>query len=432
MFALVVVIYDWRIGLLLMIGIVAFFAINAAMQHASHAVSPRKTASDTRLVSAVLEYVQGIGVVRSYNLQNEANATVDQAIKENKDINIKLEKTFIPYSFLQSLVLKCFGVAMIFLSIALYVGDSMSLMSCLLLVISSFMVYGQLDAAGTYSSLLRVLDISVDKINGILQSPVMDTDGKTITPPSHTIQGEHVRFSYENKTVIDDISFTIDQGTTTAIIGPSGSGKTTLSSLMARFWDVDEGSITLGGTDVRDYTFDSLLANFSMVFQNVYLFNDTIANNIRFGKLDATMAEVENAARKACCHEFISRLPRGYDTVIGEAGATISGGEKQRISIARALLKDAPIIILDEATANVDPENEALLQEAIAELTHGKTIVMIAHRLKTVRNADQILVVDGGRIVQRGTHEELMRSGGLYADFVAMREKAIGWKLGGR
>jgi ATP-binding cassette subfamily B protein len=321
---------------------------------------------------------------------------------------------------------------MIFLSIALYVGDSMSLMSCLLLVISSFMVYGQLDAAGTYSSLLRVLDISVDKINGILQSPVMDTDGKTITPPSHTIQGEHVRFSYENKTVIDDISFTIDQGTTTAIIGPSGSGKTTLSSLMARFWDVDEGSITLGGTDVRDYTLDSLLANFSMVFQNVYLFNDTIANNIRFGKLDATMAEVENAARKACCHEFISRLPRGYDTVIGEAGATISGGEKQRISIARALLKDAPIIILDEATANVDPENEALLQEAIAELTHGKTIVMIAHRLKTVRNADQILVVDGGRIVQRGTHEEFMRSGGLYADFVAMREKAIGWKLGGR
>jgi ATP-binding cassette subfamily B protein len=200
---------------------------------------------------------------------------------------------------------------------------------------------------------------------------------------------------------------------------------------MARFWDVDGGSITLGGRDVRDYSLDSLLQNFSMVFQNAYLFNDTIANNIRFGKPEASLEEIRAAAGKACCDDFIMALPDGYDTVVGESGATISGGEKQRIAIARAILKDAPVIILDEATANVDPENENRLQAAMVELTRHKTVVMIAHRLKTVRHADQILVLDGGKIIQRGKHDELMAQGGLYADFIRMREKSIGWKLDG-
>lgn len=429
-FTLAILFYDWRIGLLLMAGIAAFFGINALMQKKSHKVSPLKTESDTRLVSSVLEYVQGIGVVRSYNLDKEANKTVDNAIRENEEINIGLEKTFIPYMCLQSIVLKLFGIAMIFLSITLYINGAMELINCLLLVISSFMVYAQLESAGNYSALLRVLDLSMDKINKVFETPVMDIDGKSIKPESCTIKGENVTFRYENKRVIDDISFEIPEGTTTAIVGPSGGGKTTLTSLMARFWDVNSGKITLGNTDVRDYTLDSLLANFSMVFQNVYLFNDTIANNIKFGKPDATMEEVEEAAKKACCHEFISALPKGYNTVIGEGGATISGGEKQRISIARALLKDAPIIILDEATANIDPENESLLQDAIAQLTRGKTIIMIAHRLKTVQRADQILVLEQGKIIQRGTHQELMKAGGIYADFVSMREKSIGWKLG--
>jgi len=294
------------------------------------------------------------------------------------------------------------------------------------------MVYAQLESAGNYSALLRVLDLSMDKINKVFETPVMDINGKAISPEGCDIKGESVTFQYENRKVIDDVSFEIPEGSTTAIVGPSGGGKTTLCSLMTRFWDVDRGRITLGGADVREYTLDSLLSNFSMVFQHVYLFNDTIANNIRFGKPDASMEEVEAAAKKACCHDFISALPDGYDTVIGEGGATISGGEKQRISIARALLKDAPVIILDEATANVDPENEALLQEAIAELTHGKTIIMIAHRLKTVQSADQILVLDQGKIVQRGTHQELMKAGGLYADFISMRKRSIGWKLGDR
>lgn len=432
MFTLAILLYDWRIGLLLILGIAVFFGINSLMQKKSHKVSPLKTASDTKLVSAILEYVQGIGVVRSYNLDQEANKTVDHAIKENEEINVRLEKTFVPYSSMQSLVLKLFGIAMIFLSVVLYLSGSMELVSCLLLVISSFMVYAQLDSAGNYSSLLRVLDLSMDKINKVFETPVMDIDGKAIVPKTCVIEGKNVTFCYENKKVIDDVSFQIPEGTTTAIVGPSGGGKTTLCNLMARFWDVDSGSITFGGTDVREYTLNSLLANFSMVFQQVYLFNDTIANNIKFGKPNATMEEVEAAARKACCHDFISALPDGYDTMVGEGGATISGGEKQRISIARALLKDAPVIILDEATANVDPENEALLQEAITELTCGKTIIMIAHRLKTVQSADQILVLDEGKIIQRGTHRELMKTGGLYADFISMREKSIGWKLGDR
>ncbi len=431
MFTLAILLYDWRIGVLLLVGIAVFFGINTLMQQVSQTVSPLKTASDARLVASVLEYVQGIGVVRSYNLDQEANKTVDRAIRENEAVNVSLEKTFVPYTSLQSLVLKLFGIAMTFLSVILYLNGSMELISCLLLVVSSFLVYAQLDTAGSYSALLRVLDLSMDKINQVFETPVMDIDGKAIIPTTCAIKGEHITFRYENKTVIDDVSFTIPEGTTTAIVGPSGGGKTTLVNLMARFWDVDGGRITLGGVDVREYTLDSLLANFSMVFQNVYLFNDTIANNIKFGKPAATMAEVEAAARKACCHDFIRALPDGYDTVIGEGGATISGGEKQRISIARALLKDAPIIILDEATANVDPENEALLQAAISELTHGKTIIMIAHRLKTVQSADQILVLDQGKIVQRGTHRELLQAGGLYADFIRMREKSIGWKLEG-
>ena len=225
------------------------------------------------------------------------------------------------------------------------------------------------------------------------------------------------------------MSVTIPERTTCAIVGPSGSGKTTLVSLAARFWDVRKGSIRIGGHDVREYTCDSLLRNFSIVFQNVYLFEDTIENNIKFGRPDATRDEVIEAAKKACCHDFIEALPEGYQTRVGEGGATLSGGERQRISIARAILKDAPIIILDEATASVDPENERELLKAVRELTRDKTILMIAHRLSTVRDADQIIVLDKGRIVQQGTHTELIKQEGLYRRFVEAREQALGWRL---
>ncbi|MBQ6212703.1 MAG: ATP-binding cassette domain-containing protein, partial [Ruminococcus sp.] len=228
---------------------------------------------------------------------------------------------------------------------------------------------------------------------------------------------------------LDGISLSIPEHTTSAIVGPSGGGKTTLTSLLSRFWDVDEGKVTLGGTDVREYSMDALMKNYSFVFQRVYLFADTIANNIRFGQPDAPMEKVIEAAKKACCHDFIMQLPEGYDTVIGEGGASLSGGEKQRISIARAIMKNAPVIVLDEATANVDPENEAELIKAIDELTKEKTIIMIAHRLKTVRNADQIVVIKDGRIAQQGTHNSLMQQKGIYRTFVDSRREAASWRL---
>ena len=422
--------FDWRIGAIILGGILLFIAANSLMQKKSRRITPLRIKSQTRLVGAVLEYVQGIAVVRAFNLVRSAGQSLDKAIEECEKNNVKLEIAFIPFMLLQSLLLKMSSLVALLASILFFLSGSMDLTNCLLMMVSSFIIYSQLESGGSMSALLRSVDLSMDLVDNITSTPVMDEKGKTLSPQSFTIEGRDVSFSYDKKKILDKVSFTIPQGTTTAVVGPSGGGKTTLCKLITRFWDVDSGTITLGGKDVRDYTLDSLLSNFSMVFQSVYLFNDTILNNIRFGKPDAGLEEVRAAAKKARCDDFIMALPQGYDTLVGEGGATLSGGERQRISIARAILKDAPIVILDEATANVDPENESRLQEAIAEMTKNKTIIMIAHRLKTVRRADQILVLDNGRITQRGTHDELMKKGGLYADFVGMRETAVGWKIG--
>ena len=302
-------------------------------------------------------------------------------------------------------------------------------LALVLVLVMSFLVFNQIKAFGMGVSMLRLAAASIDRTVETEQMPRMDEHGRAAAPADHEITFEHVDFSYEHKQILHDISVTLPDKTTTAIVGPSGSGKSTLCNLIARFWDVDSGSVKIGGVDVRDYTLESLMDQISMVFQNVYLFADTIENNIKFGCPEATHEQVVAAARKACCADFIEALPVGYNTVIGEGGASLSGGEKQRISIARAMLKDAPIVILDEATANVDPENEDRLQKAVEALTRDKTIILIAHRLKTVKNADQILVVDHGRIVQQGKHEQLMKQPGLYAEFVGGRRQAEGWKL---
>ena len=406
--------FDWRMGLITLTGLVLFFAVNAAMQRAEQTLSQRKFNADERLVSKVLEYVQGIAEVKNFDLTHDSATQVHGAVEEARRASFAMEIPSVLYMLAQFVVNKLTGVAVCAAAIVFYFSGTMELTNCLLMLICSFILFEQLDSAGSFSALFRSIDIGVDKASAILRVEPMDIDGEELSPEREDITLSHVDFSYDSKPILHDVSLTIPEKTTVAIVGPSGSGKTTLCNLMARFWDVQGGSVRLGGRDVREYSYDSLIRNFSFVFQRVYLFSDTIANNIRFGKPDASMEEVQAAAKKARCYDFIMALPNGFDTVIGEGGATLSGGERQRISIARAIMKDAPIIILDEATANVDPENEKELMEAVAELTHDKTVIMIAHRLKTVRHADQIFVVDHGEIVQQGTHVELVAVDGLY------------------
>lgn len=429
MIVLMILIFDWRIGLIAAAGVVLFFMINTVMQKAGKNASVEKVRCDTELISQIMEYIQGISEVKSYNLLGKQAKRLNDANEACARINTKMELLFVPYHFLQGAVTKITGAVIVICSAAFYINGTMSAVYAIGMTIAAFMLYSSLECAGNYSSLLHVVSVCVDKANAILELDTMDINGKEIKPQKYDIQLDHISFSYDKRKIIDDVSLSIPEKTTTAIVGPSGGGKSTLCNLIARFWDVDSGEITLGGTNVKDYSMNSLMNNFSFVFQNVYLFADTIENNIKFGRPEATHEEVVEAAKKACCHDFISKLPDGYNTVIGEGGATLSGGEKQRISIARAIMKDSPIIILDEATANVDPENEKELTLAVDALTKEKTIIMIAHRLKTVRHADQIVVVDQGRIAQKGTHEELMKQDGIYRRFVDSRELAVSWKI---
>ncbi len=428
-FSLTIFLFDWRIGLIVAAGVVLFLYVVSLMEKRSRADIPKRQAAQATLVEKVLETIQGMSVVKAFDLDDAKGKKVDQAIDESCEKNSVLERAVNPYVAAQQVILNLCSAAILFASISFYLNGTLSLVYCLMMMVSSFMVFEQLKTAGSSMANLRITESSINRANEIDSVPVMDDHGRKIVPETHDIELESVDFSYETRPVLQDVSLRIPDKTTTAIVGPSGSGKTTLCNLIARFWDVNGGRVSIGGHDVKDYTLDSLMANISMVFQNVYLFNDTIENNIKFGKPNATHDEVVAAAKKACCDDFIDALPDGYNTVVGEGGAALSGGEKQRLSIARAMLKDAPIVIFDEATANVDPENEDRLQAAIEALTRDKTIIMIAHRLKTVRHADQIVVLDGGRIVQRGTHDELLAQKGIYSDFVGMREKAIGWKL---
>lgn len=426
---LAVFFFDWRVGLLIVTGLLIYYLVNRALQAASEKTTLKKTASDTAVVEQVLEYIKGISEVKGYQLTGKYNRRLQDTIDRNASANTAMELRLLPLMLAQNAVARLTDVGIVILSVILYTGGHMDLFSCIMMSICSFLITEGLEQAGTQSSLLRMVDTCVNQADSILNLPAMDISGAELTPEHFDISAKDIYFSYEQKPVIDGITLEIPEKTTTAVVGPSGSGKTTLCHLLSRFWDVNEGMVTLGGRNVREYSMDSLMKNFSFVFQNVYLFHDTVADNIRFGQSEAPMEKVIATAKKARCHDFIMNLPQGYNTVIGEAGGTLSGGERQRLSIARAIMKDSPVIILDEATANVDPENEKELMEAISELTLEKTVIMIAHRLKTVRNADKILVLDKGRIVQQGSHEELVRQDGIYRHFITGRKKAVSWKL---
>ncbi|MCR5641369.1 MAG: ABC transporter ATP-binding protein/permease [Lachnospiraceae bacterium] len=421
--------FDVRIAFIALAGILVYMICYSLMQQFTKGVAPFKHKADENVVAMVIEFVQGIVEVKNYNMIEKSDKRLQDAITNKRLGDTKLEFAVVPIVTIQNVVTKVTSALMCLASLKFYFAGTMTLFNCIMMLIASFMVYESLDMMSSFGALMRNINISITKANEILNIESMDIDGADMTPASYDIELKNVEFAYENKKIIDGVSLKIPQKTTAAIVGPSGGGKSTLCNLMARFWDVDGGEVLLGGKNVKDYSFDSLMKNFSFVFQSVYLFEDTIANNIRFGEPEASMDRVIEAAKQARCHDFIMELPDGYETIIGEGGASLSGGEKQRISIARAIMKDSPIIILDEATANVDPENEAELTAAIEALTREKTIIMIAHRLKTVQHADQIFVINDGRIAQQGTHEQLVAVDGIYKNFIDSRKEAVSWKV---
>lgn len=422
--------FDWRIGLIFVAGILLSFPIYSHMQKKGKALSAKRQKIQSEAVAATLEYVQGISVVKSFNMCDKNLSDIEDAYESNAAASYGVERVFTPLNMTYSMVFRISACMIMLCAGILAVGGNLSFANLAVILIASFTIFNPIEVMGQMTTMIRTMDAALDRVERIKQAKKIDENGRDIPLDSFDIGFEHVSFAYENgNPILKDVSFSIPQGSMTAIVGPSGGGKTTITRLIARFWDVQEGSITIGGHDVKEFTCDSLLKNMSMVFQNVYLFHDTIENNIKFGCPDATHEQVVEAAKKACCHDFISALPQGYDTVIGEGGSTLSGGEKQRISIARAMLKDAPIILLDEATASVDPENEVHLQQAISALVKNKTLIVIAHRLSTIRDADQILVVDNGKIVEKGVHAELIQQKGIYQKFWNIRQKARNWKL---
>ena len=379
------------------------------------------------IVENTIEFLRGMQTIKAFKQEGVSVQGIRKAYKNHKDVNIKIELENCPYNCLHQFVLKATSVGIIAVSAYLTYTRKMDLNIMLMMDMFSFVMFSQIEPLSNAIHVIEVVNKTLDKLEKIENADIIDKDGQNIELKRYDIKFSDVCFSYDKKQILNNISFYIPEGSTTAIVGPSGSGKTTICNLIARFYDVNSGVITVGDKNIKDITCDSLLKNISMVFQKVYLFNDTIKNNILFGNPNASDNEVINAAIKAHCHEFISKLPNGYDTIIGDGGATLSGGEKQRISIARAILKDSPIIILDEATASVDPENEHLIQNAISSLTKGKTVIVIAHRLATIQDADQILVIDNGDVVQKGNHLELINQDGIYKNFISIKESAEGW-----
>ncbi|GAA6442913.1 hypothetical protein K170097C1_13040 [Hungatella effluvii] len=377
--------------------------------------------------SQIQEYLEGIKIIKSCGLSGERFQTLNKALLAMKKTAIKVELASGILVQCASLILQASLGITIFIGTVLITGGQIELYPLLVLLMFSTQIYGPILSILSQLTSLFHLGTVTKRMRILLTTPAMGGEEQDIK--DYDIELNQVTFAYGKEDVVKNVSAKINTGSITALVGPSGSGKSTLAKLIARFWDVDKGTVTIGGKDLKQIEPEYLMRSMSFVFQDVTLFNDTVFNNIRIGNMNASDEQVVSAAKAAHCDEFIRRLPEGYDTILGENGSTLSGGERQRISIARALLKNAPIILLDEATASLDPENEVLIQQAIARLVEGKTVIMIAHRLRTVVDADQILVLNEGELVEQGTHKELLEQKGLYSKLFYIQQESLGWSV---
>lgn len=425
----VLLVFSWQIGLVTLLGLVIGIFLLSVVQAKAKQAMPLRFEVQEEMTEKTLEFIQGNMVMRLFGVGEDSLKRVQDAFHQKRKADIYLENAAIwPISFYKY-TFRIASCAVVLIASLLYMQESMSFPICVMLMFAAFLVYSQMDGLASNIALLRIVDTSLGRVEKVLNIPEMSGSMCVDNLSNNHIELRNVSFSYDNRTIIHEVSLFIPEKSVTAIVGHSGSGKTTLCNLIARFWDVQQGEVLVGGHNVKRISSEELMKKISIVFQNVYLFQDTIENNIKFGEPNASHEDVVDAAKKACCHEFIMQLANGYQTIIGEGGSTLSGGEKQRISIARAILKDAPIVILDEATSSVDLENQHALLTAINELTKGKTLITIAHRLETVRDADQIIVLDEGRIVQQGTHEALIQQDGIYRRFIEVRQMTSSWKL---
>ena len=420
---------SWKIGLLTLVVTLIFIVVGNLMMKTTMDHSEKKQEYSEHPTDAVLDFVEGIGIIKSYNLLGERSKSLTDNFKKSCDESIAFEVDYGPWARALYITYGIGTSAVLGLGYMLYNRGEIRPDYMVGLIIFLFDVFVSMKAYYGQIARLTVTSACLDRIEEVFNAEELKDKGRTelsrnVNENSEAgvpeIEYQGVTFGYTDKDVLNDVSFSVDQGKMTALVGPSGGGKSTIANLLARFWDVKTGSIKVRGRDIRDISLGSLMDNISMVFQRVYLFQDTVANNISIGRPDATREEIIEAAKKARCYDFIMNLPEGFDTVIGEGGASLSGGEQQRISIARCILKYSPIVILDEATSSIDADNERAIQEAISELCKDKTLLVIAHRLKTIKDADQILVISDGEIRERGTHEELLSIGGQYSRMVKL------------
>ncbi len=421
--------FDWRLGIAALIVTAVMYGIGEAMKKNTLMHSAERQAAAQQVTDAVIDFTEGIGIIKTYNLLGEKSKELTESFAVNCEKNLRFEKDYAPWSVAIYSVYGLGTAVLLGLSWMLYQDRALTLSMLIGMLLFVFELFSPLKAFYGQVARLTVMNACLDRIESVFQEKELDNSGTSSIPALGVpeIEFRDVSFGYNEREILRNVSFTVPKNSMTALVGPSGSGKTTIANLLPRFWDVQKGKVFLRGTDIRTVPLAALMDNISMVFQRVYLFQDTVYNNIAIGRMDATREEVEEAAKKARCYDFIMALPQGFDTVIGEGGASLSGGEQQRISIARCILKDAPIVILDEATASVDADNESYIQAAISELVKGKTLLVIAHRLNTIESADQILVVEDGRIAERGSHDTLMAADGLYHTMVTKRSEIRGF-----